>query len=104
MCVTHVLLYPSHVTFHSDIIEKSVNHFLRKEKLMRAQEQLQVSGQIAEDTNQHRLILEAHPQTCQSNKYRLEGEKDQCNCDSVITVLYSMSHKEALSCSQSLGN
>ena len=40
-----------------------------------AQEQLQVSGQVAEDTNQHGLMLEAHPQAGQCNEYRLEREK-----------------------------
>lgn len=68
MCLTYVLLYSRDVSFHSDTIQKTLDHFLGEEKLMSAQEQLQVSGQIAEDTNQHRLILEAHPQACQCNE------------------------------------
>lgn len=75
MCLTYVLLYSRDVRFHSDTIQKTLDHFLGKEKLMSAQEQLQVSGQIAEDTNQHCLILKAHPQACQCNEYRLEREK-----------------------------
>lgn len=75
MCLTYVLLYSKDVTFHSDTIQKALDHFLGKEKLMSAQEQLQVSGQVAEDTNQHGLILEAHPQAGQCNECRLEREK-----------------------------
>lgn len=41
---------------------------------MGAQEELQVGGQVAEDADKNRLILEARPQAGQRNEDGLAGE------------------------------
>lgn len=41
---------------------------------MGAQEELQVGGQVTENADQNRLVLEAHPQTRQRNEDGLTGE------------------------------
>lgn len=69
-----MLLYPSHIGFHDDAIEKALHHFLGKEEVMGAQEELQVGGQVAEDADKNRLILEARPQAGQRNEDGLAGE------------------------------